>query len=624
MARKRRRRKNKKNKNKQKNKRNDNQYKGGNDMMLDPAYRAIMGYSNHSASPKNKGKAHKTTNGTKYTYKSGCSHVQTPFKIGEYTIYASGSRHITNKVLKDGYYPKDYGVYLDTYTWKNMRSSNISTQGNDTIAEGTDEFGDVMYVTWPDLSTISQKSYNKILDTIVELLKKGTTIEVGCIGAHGRTGTTLAGLLVKIENLKAKEAIDRVKNNYCDEAIETYSQEKMIYTLTGEEAPPNTSSYVGWNDWGGYYGSGTYSGSAVTGSTYHKSKAKKWWETYDWDNPDDYEIDSETGEIHHKDEYLDDDFAAANFGLSEYDEGNERPTLFDVNGDAYKINQKGELVDRWGFEVGSYLNDVIGEGAELYSEDGKVYAVESGKLYDTTTGEEVTFENEHNSSDDRRWSDADSNEYRFVDGELVDNFGIPAEYILEEGEKVIGNDARKYYYSEGILYDGNYYPVCPVSEEDLESGNYSENARKAMDAAYDGLVDWGKAKEEDAKECPNCGGGDCDCTCNKLKSIACRCRKHQEAKEETFNKTMVQTAIDLNKVPPMLPAAEKCPNCNLVKGNDHHQFVEKGGCNVYKDTDYADSTTWFCVKKGCTNKTRSFSDAYCSDECSDIHRANLT
>ena len=50
---------------------------------------------------------------------------------------------------------------------------------------------------------------------------------MGCFGAHGRTGTLLASILV-YEGYTATDAINKVRKDYCDRAIENKKQEDLI------------------------------------------------------------------------------------------------------------------------------------------------------------------------------------------------------------------------------------------------------------------------------------------------------------------------------------------------------------------------------------------------------------
>jgi protein-tyrosine phosphatase len=61
---------------------------------------------------------------------------------------------------------------------------------------------------------------------------EGRRVEIGCAGGHGRTGTTLAGLLV-LQGLSARSAIRRIRRAYCEEAIESREQEAFVRSLAG-------------------------------------------------------------------------------------------------------------------------------------------------------------------------------------------------------------------------------------------------------------------------------------------------------------------------------------------------------------------------------------------------------
>lgn len=62
---------------------------------------------------------------------------------------------------------------------------------------------------------------------VIDTLNDGRTVDVGCIGGHGRTGTMLATILV-LQGVEAHEARNRVWDDYCEEAIETVTQINFI------------------------------------------------------------------------------------------------------------------------------------------------------------------------------------------------------------------------------------------------------------------------------------------------------------------------------------------------------------------------------------------------------------
>ncbi|HYF57055.1 MAG TPA: hypothetical protein VEA41_22585 [Salinarimonas sp.] len=65
------------------------------------------------------------------------------------------------------------------------------------------------------------------------LVGKGHVI-VNCYGGHGRTGTALAALmLVHNPGMKAREAIEHIRNLHCEHAVESISQVQWLCDLAG-------------------------------------------------------------------------------------------------------------------------------------------------------------------------------------------------------------------------------------------------------------------------------------------------------------------------------------------------------------------------------------------------------
>ena len=190
----------------------------------------------------NKDKVGGYVSNTGYTYKT-CTHVHSPIKIGDYTMYATGSRHMTQAVC-NMYVPKDLGVYLDIGTWQGVRlvAPLSHNETKSKIPVLNDYYGEVIYIRWPDFQGLGQDRFKRLVNMVYRSLQKDKTVEVGCIGAHGRTGTLLAGLLVKIEGLGAWEAIKAVRDRYCAMAIETLAQEDMVFVYSGEPIPVSTKT----------------------------------------------------------------------------------------------------------------------------------------------------------------------------------------------------------------------------------------------------------------------------------------------------------------------------------------------------------------------------------------------
>lgn len=83
-------------------------------------------------------------------------------------------------------------------------------------------------VAWPDMSI--PKYPKAAVAAIVDCFEKarsGLTVEVGCIGGHGRTGTALACMAV-LGGVPPADAVEWVRTNYCQETVESERQEWWV------------------------------------------------------------------------------------------------------------------------------------------------------------------------------------------------------------------------------------------------------------------------------------------------------------------------------------------------------------------------------------------------------------
>ena len=156
-------------------------------------------------------------------------HIQDQVQVGDYFVYATGSSAVSGW---DGYRPKQLGVFLDPKSWSRiLRVSPVGYSPHVKIPEIVTPTGCVIFIDWPDFGVIGLDRFYRVIRKILSALKQGRSVEVGCIGAHGRTGTLLAGLLVAAEGLTARQAIQEVRARYCDEAVETSEQEQLLQRL---------------------------------------------------------------------------------------------------------------------------------------------------------------------------------------------------------------------------------------------------------------------------------------------------------------------------------------------------------------------------------------------------------
>ena len=86
-----------------------------------------------------------------------------------------------------------------------------------------------LFVNWPDMKAISVDALTMLVDWCRHQIIEGEVLQIGCIGAHGRTGTLLAAILIR-EGATAEEAIKKVRSEYCTRAIESKAQENLLTT----------------------------------------------------------------------------------------------------------------------------------------------------------------------------------------------------------------------------------------------------------------------------------------------------------------------------------------------------------------------------------------------------------
>ena len=84
---------------------------------------------------------------------------------------------------------------------------------------------------WPDFGTpANQADAEAALRGLLDRARKGQRVEIGCLGAHGRTGTALAYLAALCGHPPA-DAVAWVRSEYCPKAVETDEQAAFVAAL---------------------------------------------------------------------------------------------------------------------------------------------------------------------------------------------------------------------------------------------------------------------------------------------------------------------------------------------------------------------------------------------------------
>ena len=84
------------------------------------------------------------------------------------------------------------------------------------------------HVDWPDFGVPSDRAGLRVaLVDLLERARAGQRVEMGCLGAHGRTGTALACLAV-LTGVEPDRAVEWVRAQYCHRAVETPQQEAFV------------------------------------------------------------------------------------------------------------------------------------------------------------------------------------------------------------------------------------------------------------------------------------------------------------------------------------------------------------------------------------------------------------
>jgi hypothetical protein len=158
---------------------------------------------------------------------SACRHWREPVDLQDgITVFASAWFDRPAKQAVDMDWP-DVGFYLDG-SWS--QSTMMCSPGfRPRFARYRPSR--LMIYPWPDLGVPREPArFRRAMHWLLRQATERKRIEIGCAGGHGRTGATLAGLLI-LQGMTANRAIQKVRREYCHDAIETKAQTQMLQRL---------------------------------------------------------------------------------------------------------------------------------------------------------------------------------------------------------------------------------------------------------------------------------------------------------------------------------------------------------------------------------------------------------
>lgn len=159
-----------------------------------------------------------------------CSHFREQIPVGNGYILATeyyANLDLTRKPVPD------IGFYLSP-VWENYFAP-VQIYGAPHLKPPILIPYPVILVSWEDGQGTQMALLEWLVETAEQEINKGGYIELACYGAHGRTGTLAACILGSVENLNAKEAIEKVRHYHCPKAVETRAQAVLVAEFLGSD-----------------------------------------------------------------------------------------------------------------------------------------------------------------------------------------------------------------------------------------------------------------------------------------------------------------------------------------------------------------------------------------------------
>lgn len=150
-----------------------------------------------------------------------CTHWRTRVPVAGGFVLCSGW-YATRRGQALDETPPDLGYYLDVH-WRDDPPAGTAASP--------------VHVGWPDFGVIQPERLAEVAADVAGAVAAGRSVEVACLGGHGRTGTLLAAVIGHAEGLGAAAALVAARRRYCRRAVETLPQMRLVYAALGEPPP---------------------------------------------------------------------------------------------------------------------------------------------------------------------------------------------------------------------------------------------------------------------------------------------------------------------------------------------------------------------------------------------------
>jgi hypothetical protein len=172
----------------------------------------------------------KTTSSTPIHYEK-CYKSHPPLQLGKWKIYGGNA---------DTPIHEDADIY-------------VSLQAGSTVGCLYDpwEAGGVIEVKYPITDCRVPDNlprFKKMITWLCNQVQQGNKVHVGCIGGHGRTGVVLTAIVAEL--LGEKDAIQYVRKNYCDKAVESEAQVEWLMKHYGVSKAPAAKGFTSYTSTG--------------------------------------------------------------------------------------------------------------------------------------------------------------------------------------------------------------------------------------------------------------------------------------------------------------------------------------------------------------------------------------